>query len=456
MESAAPLNPREHEYAPGQLPPVPDAPPPDAQGPKSGALKFIFITLLLEVLGFGLFIPVGPKLIQELLDKANPGSGTPDEAARYFGLLVASFALMQFFFAPVLGAVSDRFGRRPVLLISILGSGLDYFAMALSPFLWVLYITRMLNGMSGATISVCNAYIADITPPHKRAGAYGIVGAAFGLGFVIGPAVGGLLGEYDIRLPFYVAGSLAIINWLYGCFVLPESLRPENRSRLSIRRMNPVAVFGGLRDHPLAKSMAGSFFLLNMAMFGLQSTWVLYTASRYHWTEFQVGLSLTCVGIGAAIVQGGLARKIIPALGPGPVGERRAVLIGLLIGCCAYIGYGAADKGWMIYTIISVASLGGIAQPAAMALITRTVRPDEQGAVQGGIAGINSIAMIIAPLIATKIFSLANPSSPNTSLWAQHPGLSFYYCSFMAFLGLLAALWATRHVERDTLAQAAS
>jgi DHA1 family tetracycline resistance protein-like MFS transporter len=415
----------------------------------SGALKFIFFTLFLEVLGFGLFIPVGPKLIEELLAKQDPALGNPAEASRYFGLLVSSFALMLFFFAPVMGALSDRVGRRPVLLISILGSGLDYFAMAASPVLWVLFITRMLNGVSGSTITVCNAYIADVTPPEKRAGAYGIVGAAFGLGFVIGPAVGGVLGEYDIRLPFYVGGSLAIINWLYGCFVLPESLKPEHRRKLSVSKMNPVAVFGALREHALAKAMSGSFFLINLAMFGLQSTWVLYTGKRYGWSDLQVGLSLTCVGIGAAIVQGGLARKIIPALGKGPIGERRAVLIGGLIGVLAYAGYGAAPAGWMIYVIISLASLGGIAQPAAMALITRTVRPDEQGAIQGAISGINSIAMIFAPLIATYIFSKANPVNPEGSPWAAHPGLSFYYCAVVAGLGLAAAWYAMRHVEHD-------
>lgn len=431
--------------------PLPSTPPTEPAPPpaKAGAVRFIFITLLLDVLGFGVLIPVAPQLVKELLARQSPLLGTDAAAANYYGWLVSVYAVMSFFFSPVLGALSDRFGRRPVLLFAIFGSGLDYFAMALSPSLWILYITRMVNGLTGASITVCNAYIADVTPPDKRAGAYGLLGAAFGLGFIIGPAMGGVLGSYDIRLPFYVAGGLALINWLYGYFVLPESLKPENRSTLRLSRMNPIAVFAGLREHPLARAMAGSLFLLNLAMFGLHATWALYTSHRYGWDETHVGLSLTCVGIGAAIVQGGLARKLIPALGKGVIGERRAVLLGVAIGVLAYLGYGAAPQGWMIYAVVSFASLGGIAQPAGTALITRSVRPDEQGSVQGALTGLNSIAQIIAPLIATRIFALANPAQGTTTRFSGHPGLSFYYCAAVAACGLAFAWHATRNVERE-------
>lgn len=412
-------------------------------------MGFIFVTLFLDVLGFGILIPVAPELVKTLLAKVDPAMGTEAAAAPYYGWLVSTYAIMTFFFAPVLGALSDRFGRRPVLLFSILGSGLDYLAMALAPSLWILYLTRMFNGITGASMTVCNAYIADVTRPDERAKAYGMVGAAFGLGFIVGPLLGGILGGHNLRLPFYVAGGLALTNWLYGYFVLPESLKPENRSHLKLSRMNPIAVFRGLREHPLVRSMAGSLFMLNLAMFGLHSTWALYTGHRYGWDKTHIGLSLAVVGLGAAVVQGGLARKLIPALGKGVIGERRALLLGILIGVLAYVGYGAAPAGWMIYAVIGLASLGGIAQPAGTALITRSVRADEQGAVQGAITGLQSIAQIIAPLIATRIFAAANPPVGTTTNFSGHPGLSFYYCAVLALVGLVLAWWATRNVGKE-------
>ncbi len=406
------------------------------------AVGFIFATLLLDVIGFGLLIPVAPKLVQSLL---NGGSGgTEDQAATYYGALIATYAAMQVLFAPILGALSDRFGRRRVLLVALFGSGLDYFAMAFAPSLWILFVTRAINGISGASITVCTAYIADVTPPDKRAAAYGLVGAAFGLGFIIGPVLGGFLGSIDIHLPFYVAGGVTLLNWLYGCFVLPESLAPNLRRPFSLARANPLGAFRGLGKYPLVAGMAGSLFMLNLAMFGLHATWVLYTAHRYGWNEFQVGLSLTIVGLGAAVVQGGLARRIIPALGPGVLGEKRALLIGMGIGVLAYIGYGAATEGWMIYAIVVAASLGGIAQPAGQALITRTVSPSEQGAVSGALASLQSVANILGPLIGTKVFAWAvsDRAFPPLNL----PGLSFFVGAFLAGIGLLLAARAVRLV----------
>lgn len=412
------------------------------------AITFIFVTLLLDVLGFGLLIPVGPRLVQHLLHDG--AGGTEGEAASYVGYLAAMYSGMQFVFAPVLGAISDRVGRRPVLLVSIFGSGLDYIAMALSPNLWFLFLTRALNGMSGASMTVASAYVADVTPPEKRAAGFGMVGAAFGLGFILGPVIGGVIGDPNVKLPilghgdihypFYVAGALSLINWLYGLFVLPESLPVERRApRLSLAKMNPISVFTGLGKYPFIVAMAGAFFFMNLAMFGLHTTWVLYTGHRYQWTPKQVGLSLMCVGVGAAIVQGGLARKLIPALG-----ERHSLLIGVLIGVVAYIGYGAATQGWMIYVMVVIASLGGIAQPAAQALITKAVQPDEQGAVQGALTGIQSVASIVGPLIASSVFaySISERATPplNTS------GLTFFVGAALCFLGLLLAVWATRHM----------
>lgn len=410
-------------------------------GGRIPAVRFIFFTLLLDVLGFGLLIPVAPKLVQRLLgDGVTPGSEA--DASTWYAGLVATYAAMQFLFAPVLGALSDRFGRRPLLLVSMFGSGLDYFAMALSPNLWFLFVTRALNGISGASISVCSAYVADVTPPEKRAAAFGMIGAAFGIGFVIGPVAGGLLGSIDIHLPFYVAGGLSIVNWLYGYFVLPESLPPERRSPFRIGRANPLAALPGLGRYPVVAGLAVAMFMMNLAMFGLHTTWALYTAHRYAWEPWQVGLSLTAVGVGAAVVQGGLARKIIPALGPGMVGERRALIFGGCVSVLAYLGYGSATQGWMIYAIVLVASIGGVAQPALQAIITKTVKPTEQGLVQGAMGSLQSLAQIAGPAIASTAFAYAI-SAEATPPW-NAPGLSFYLGSVLAACGLAVAWGVTR------------
>ncbi len=395
------------------------------------AIGFIFLTLLLDVLGFGVIIPVAPRLVENLLNSG--AGGTDEQAASVVGWLTATYAIMQFFFSPFLGALSDRFGRRPVLLVAIFGSGIDYIAMALSPALWFLFLTRGINGLTGASMTVCNAYIADITTPEKRAGAFGLMGAAFGIGFVLGPLAGGVLGAIDIHLPFYAAAGLSLANWLYGLIVLPESLPHDRRSHLSLSRMNPIGAFHGLGRYPVVAALAAAMFMLNLAMFGLHATWVLYTKHRYDWNPRDVGLSLTAVGIGAAIVQGGLARKIIPALG-----EKTALILGLCIGVLAYIGYGTAPQGWMIYIVIAFASLGGIAQPAAQSIITRTVRPYEQGAVQGTLTALSSIANIFGPLIGGYVFAyFISAKAP-----VQLPGAPYYVSALFSAIGTVIAVWA--------------
>ena len=381
---------------------------------RTPALSFIFLTLLLDVLGFGLLIPVAPRLIQELQ------GGTEQDAAPIVGMLAATYAAMQFLFAPMLGALSDRFGRRPVLLVALLGSGLDYVAMALAP-------------------TVASAYIADVTTPEKRAAGYGMMGAAFGLGFILGPLAGGLLGEIDIRLPFYAAAGLTLCNWLYGLLVLPESLPKERRGDWAWSRANPVGAFAGLFEHPRVIGLAAAGFFANLAQFGLHATWVLYTGHRYGWGPREVGFSLTAVGLGAAIVQGGLARRVIPALG-----ERTSVLLGLALGVIAYAGYGLATQGWMIYAAIAVATLGGIAQPAAQAIITKSVEPSRQGSVQGALTGLQSVAQIIGPLVGSWAFTLAISGR----LGAEVPGLSFLLGSVLAAVGwMVAAFVLGRRVD---------
>ncbi len=422
------------------------------------ALLFILVTLFLDVLGFGLLIPVAPKLIESLVVPAQVSAGNPANAtdaasqstasapskpdaeqiaAPYVGYLTATYAVMQFLFAPMLGALSDKYGRRSVLLISIFGSGLDYFAMALSPTLAILFITRALNGISGASMTVASAYIADTTTPEKRAAGFGLMGAAFGIGFILGPLLGGALGEINIRAPFYAAGALCMINWLYGLFVLPESLPQSLRGTFSFAKSNPFAALKGLGHHPLIGGLAASLFLFNLAMFGLHATWVLYTSHRYDWSKFDVGLSLALVGIGAAVVQAGLAARVIRK-----IGERKALILGAAIGVLAYVGYGAASQGWMIYAVVIVASLGGIAQPAIQSLITRHVAPTEQGAVQGAITGMQSIANIFGPIIGSQVFAYF--ISKNAPVYL--PGASFFVGAVLAGVGWIVAAIATRHV----------
>lgn len=387
------------------------------------AVRFIFLTLLLDVIGFGLLIPVAPKLVEQLtgMDETH--------AAPIYAVLTATYALMSFFFAPVLGNLSDRFGRRPVILVSLFGSGIDYIAGALAPNMAVLFITRAINGISGANMTACNAYIADITAPEKRAAAYGMVGAAFGIGFILGPLIGGLLGAVDIRLPFYAAALLCLSNWLYGYFVLPESLPPERRRKFEWRRANPVGTFGHLTRYPVVVGLGTALFLVNLAQFGLHTTWVLYTSLRYGWGTIQTGASLFAVGVTSAIVQGFLVRKIVPRLG-----EPRSLVIGLVIGVLGFAGYGLATEGWMIYVIIALASLGGIGGPAAQALITRSVPPTEQGEVQGALTSLNSIAQILGPLLCGWLFGVF---ADRATAPAYIPGASFFAGSLLVAFGLV-------------------
>lgn len=389
--------------------------------PRKPALNFIFFTLLLDVLGFGLLIPVAPRLIEKLQGEDAAAASTT------YGLLIATYAAMQFVFAPILGSLSDRFGRRPVILISLLGSAIDYFAMALAPTVAILFLTRAINGISGANITACSAYVADVTPPEKRAAGFGLIGAAFGLGFVIGPLLGGVLGRIDIHLPFYVAGVLTLINWIYGYFVLPESLPADRRRPFRLGRANPIGTFRDLRRYPLVLRLGGAMFLLNLAQFGLHATWVLYTAHRYGWDELQTGLSLTVVGLGAALVQGVLARKIIPRLG-----EPRSLVLGISVGVAAYVAYGLATQGWMIYASVLLASLGGIAGPAANAIITKSVLPTEQGEVQGALTSLQSIANILGPVLGSTTFAYFISDRAPIYL----PGASMFVSAIVAAVGL--------------------
>ena len=396
------------------------------------AMAFIFITLFLDILGIGLVIPVLPKLVEQFR------GGDLSEASTLVGQLSAVYALMQFVFSPILGALSDQYGRRPVILLSLLGAGLDYFLMAWAPTVGWFFLGRAVSGLAGANITAATAYIADISPPEKRAANFGIIGAAFGLGFIAGPLLGGLLGEKSLRLPFIAAGCVTLANWLYGFFVLPESLGQDVRRKFSWARANPLGSFLGLTRNPVVLGLAVALFLMNLGQFGVHNTWVLYTGYRFDWKPSDVGISLAVVGITAAIVQGGLSRVIIPAMG-----ERRALSWGFFLNGLTLVLYGLATRGWMIYAILPFGAVSGIGAQAGQGIVSRSVGPDEQGSVQGALAGLNSVAAFVAPLVATNLFGyFIGPRAP-----MPLPGIPFFLGAVLVFAGLVVAIVTLRRVK---------
>jgi len=384
-------------------------------------MAFILVTLFLDVLGLGIVIPVLPELVTDFLD------GDASRAASYYGLLASSFALMQFLFAPVLGALSDRFGRRPVLLIALFGFGVNYLILAWAPTLAWLFLARAVSGIMGASFTTAHAYIADISTPQNRAANFGLAGAAFGLGFIFGPALGGLLGHWGPRVPFLVSAGIVLINWLYGLLILPESLPPERRRKVTLREANPLGGIALLGKYPLVAGLAVTFVLVSLAQRGMESIWVLYTHYRYGWEELQNGLALALVGLMGALVQGVLVRRVVPRLG-----ERRAILISLTIATIAYVLYGFAFHPAMLLTIIFFGALAGIGPPAIQSLVAGTVSPREQGATQGALTSLMSMTAIVAPLITTQLFSACTGDDAVIEL----PGIPFFAGALFMALSL--------------------
>ena len=367
---------------------------PTPPAPRRGAFAFVFVTVLLDMFAIGIIIPVLPKLVEDFM------GGDTARAATIYGVFGTAWALMQFLFSPVLGSLSDRFGRRPIILLSNFGLGLDYILMALAPNVRWLFVGRVISGITAASISTAGAYIADVTPPEQRAAKFGLLGAAFGAGFVVGPALGGFLGDISPRLPFWVAAGFSLTNGLYGLFVLPESLRRELRRPYSWRKANPVGALKLLRSHPELWGFTWVTFLSNLAHAALPSVAVLYMSYRYNWDTKSVGLLLAGVGVCQIIVQGFLVGRVVKALG-----ERQTIIIGLVCGAAGFTIQAMAPNGAIYSTGVVFMSLWGLMGPALQGLMTRLVTPSEQGQLQGANSSVLGISTLIGPLLFTQIFA---------------------------------------------------
>ncbi len=396
--------------------------PVSPAGPRRAALIFIFITVVLDVLSFGVIIPVLPRLIERFL------GGDTAHAAEWNGLFSTTWALMGFFCAPIFGALSDRFGRRPVILASNFAYGLDFLFMALAPTLPWLFVGRVISGITGSSFTAAYAYIADVTTPEKRSAGFGMVGAAFGLGFVIGPAVGGILGSIDLRLPFYVAAGLALVNACYGLFVLPESLPLERRSAFSWKKANPLGALKLLRSHPQLLGLSVTYGLYFLAHAVFPAIFVLYAGYRYGWNERDVGFALAAVGVCSALVQGGLVRKVVPKFG-----ERRAMLFGLACAGLAYFLIGSAQTGFVVMIGSVISCLAGFFGPSVQGLMTKRVGPDEQGGLQGANTCVASIMGLIGP----GLFSITFAEFIGPAALAPLPGTPFYVATGIVVLAAI-------------------
>ena len=396
---------------------------------RRAAVLFIFVTVVLDVLALGIIAPVLPPLVIEFL------GGDTVRAARVYGIFATAWAFMQFIASPILGSLSDRFGRRPIILLSVTGLGLDYIFMALAPSLGWLFVGRMISGVTSAGFATAAAYIADVTPPEQRAKSFGMIGAAFGLGFVLGPALGGLLGTVNPRLPFWASAALCLTNALYGLFVLPESLPPERRSHFSWKRANPVGSLRLLRSHPELFALASVTFLYYVAHEVLPSTFVLYTDYRYGWNPQSVGLTLALVGVCTAIVSGTLIGPIVKK-----IGERRAALLGLTCGATAFATFGLAPTGKLFLIGIPIMAFASVYSPSAQGIMTRRVLPTEQGQLQGAMMGLRGLSGLISPGMFTFTFATAISSRADLHL----PGAPFLLAGSLIVVALVIAHRATK------------
>lgn len=393
---------------------------------RRAALAFIFVTVLIDILAFGVIIPVLPHLVEQL------SGGTTSTASYWVAAFGTTFALIQFVTSPIQGAMSDRFGRRPVILFSCLGLGLDFMMMALAPTLAWLFVGRIISAIASASFTTANAYIADVTEPSQRAKAFGMIGAAFGLGFVIGPLIGGVLGDISLRLPFWFAACLALLNFSYGFFVLPESLPPERRApKFDWSHANPLGSIKLLRRYPQVFGLAAVVFIANLAHYVYPSVFVLFADYRYGWGQKEVGYVLAVVGVMSIIVNAGLVGPTVKRLG-----ERRTLLLGLSSGVAGFAIYGAADHGWLFLVGLPVSALWGMAAPATQALITREVGPEVQGRIQGALMSLVSMAGIVGPSIFAGSFGYFVDAATPVHL----PGIPFFIAATLLGGALVVAV----------------
>ncbi len=389
---------------------------------KSAAIGFIFITMLIDIIGIGIIIPVIPKLLQEL------NHSDISDAARLGGWLAFAYAFTQFICAPLMGSLSDKFGRRPILLISLMAFAVDYLVLALAPNVPWLFVGRIIAGITGASISTAMAYISDVSTPENKAKNFGLVGAAFGIGFIIGPVIGGLLGQYGSRVPFYAAAALCFVNFIYGYFVLPESLKPEKRRAFEWKAANPIGALARLKKFPTIIGLVTAMFFMYFASHAVNGNWSFYTMYRYHWDERMVGISLGVVGLLVAIVQGGLVRFINPRIGNG-----KSILIGFALNAVGQFLIAVATQEWMVLVFLIPYCLGGLAGPAIQTEITNHVPANEQGQIQGTLASLNSATATFGPLVMTTTFYyFTHGEAP-----FEFPGAPFILAAFL----MMVALW---------------
>jgi len=398
-----------------------DAIPPAAASP--GNLNFVLVCIFIDMLGIGLIVPVLPILVGEFV------SGR-EEQALWYGILGATFGLLQFLFMPMLGAISDRVGRRPVLLYSMAGMGINFLTTAWAPNLAFMFVGRVVGGMSSASMSVASAYASDISTPENRAKSFGKIGAAFGLGFICGPILGGLLGDVNLHLPFYVAASLSFANLLYGYLFVPESLPHAQRGRFRLTRVNPLAGLAKLARRKDIRGLLITFALVTSAQMMLQSTWVLYTHFRFNWSPAENGIALFCVGLAAAVVQAGLLGIFIKRFG-----EVRLSLLGIASGSITYLLYGLATQGWMMYVFILCNLLSFAAGPALQGIISKATPANEQGELMGSLQSISSAAVVIMPLVGSAILGAVSHLDPSD--WRI--GSSFFVCAIMQGTAIVVA-----------------
>jgi DHA1 family tetracycline resistance protein-like MFS transporter len=417
---------------------VPSSTDSTARAPRTAAMRFILVTVLIDMISIGLMVPVLPHIVGQF-------THGNDEQALGFLAVTLTFGIASFVSSPVLGALSDRFGRRPVLLLGFAGLALSFFVTAGATALWMLVAARMFSGAMQSNISIANAYVADISAPEDRARRFGQVGAMFGIGFILGPVIGGVLGDVDLRMPFVVAGCMAMINWCYGFFVLPESLPRSRRRPFEWHRANPVAALRGLAALKGVGALVWVIALAGLAQFMLHMSWVLYTKFKFGWGPGQVGWSLFAVGVVSAISQGVLLRPLLARFAP-----RQLAIVGLLAGSTMYLGFGLATQGWMIYAAILLGLLGGVAQASMQSIVSNAAEPARQGQTMGAVASLNSLMAVLAPVVALELLR-----------WVSHRpagdvliGLPFFTCAALQ-LGAAVTAWRFFRSHKEVRAQPA-